>query len=153
MKKKVVKKKAPPKIKHEILTRYLSSLYSKEFLKMIPKAAKQIKALKKELKFDAIAFTGTSGAGIGFPISYLLKIPVINVRKGFSAHYTGAIEGTISSKKYLIVDDLIASGATIRKIISTIEEELKGKAKPVGIFLYSQKRYFPFEKIPVIPLA
>jgi adenine/guanine phosphoribosyltransferase-like PRPP-binding protein len=151
MKKKLVKKKPRP-IKHEIKTDYLGSVYGSDFLKKIPLAVKKLRALKKILKFDAIAFTGNSGAGFGFPLSFLLKIPVINVRKRATAHYEGKIEGTISSKRYLIVDDFISTGNTIKRINTTISNELFGHAKPVGIFLYDSDRLADFGKLPVYTL-
>jgi len=113
---------------------------------------RKLKKLKGTLKFDAIAFTGNSGAGFGFPLSYLLKIPVINVRKKTRAHYNGAIEGTVSSKRYLIVDDFIASGKTINRITTAIKKELGNRTKPVGIFLYDSDRIAKFEGLPVYTL-
>lgn len=121
---------------------------------MIPKAVKEIRALKKELDFDAIAFTGSSGAALAFPLSYLLKLPLIHVRKGNSHYFSGQIEGTISSKKYLIVDDFIDRGNTIRRIIRNIKRELGDQAKPVGIYLYApdaESRYF-FYRTDIIPV-
>lgn len=149
MKKKVQQRKRTPKIQHQIVTRYLSSLYGESFQKKIPLAVKKIKAIRKRIPFDAIAFTGTSGAGFGFPLSYLLNVPVIHVRKKTNSHFTGPIEGTVSSRRYLIIDDMIESGNTINCIISTIKEELKGKARPVGIFLYDDLFETKYRRLPV----
>jgi adenine/guanine phosphoribosyltransferase-like PRPP-binding protein len=139
------------KITHSIQTNYLDKVYSKQFLDLVPEAIKIITAYRKKHPFDAIAFTGSSGAAIAFPLSFFLKLPLIHIRKDDKNHYGKPIEGTISSKKYLIVDDLIASGATIRNIVKTINKEYKHKAKPVGIYLYDSDRNFPaFDKIPII---
>lgn len=148
MKKKVSKKKV-----HTIQTEYLGQVYSPKYLDLIPKAVKEIRQLRKKLKFDAIAFTGSSGAALAFPLSYFLKLPLIHVRKGQSHYGSGPIEGTISSQRYLIVDDFIDRGNTIRRIIKKIESELGGEAKPVGIYLYDatfpNNFNFHGEKIPV----
>jgi adenine/guanine phosphoribosyltransferase-like PRPP-binding protein len=154
MKKKVVQKKPRKKIKHEIWTGYLGSIFGAGYLKMVPAAAKKLRAIQKTHPFDAIAFTGTSGAGIAFPLSLLLKLPLIHVRKkNVKSHYSDTIEGTISSKRYLIVDDFIASGATVNRIISTIKKDknLK-KAKAVGIFLYDSTRSTQYKRMPVFNL-
>lgn len=151
--KNMKKKKRSKQIEHEIKTSYLGRIYGKEFLKVIPAAIKKLKALRKRNYFDAIAVTGTSGMGIGFPISFLLKIPIINVRKPCSSHYDSDIEGTISSKRYLIIDDVIASGRTINSIREIIRRELSGKAKAVGILLYDSKRRSRYKNLPVYTLS
>jgi len=152
MKKKVLSKKKSEPIRHEIRTDYLGKVYGKEFLKLVPKAAKKLRAIKRKHPFDAIAFTGSSGAALAYPLSYLLKMPLIHVRKG-SSHYSGKIEGTISSKKYIIIDDFIDTGKTLLKVMKTIDEALEKKAKPVAICLYSSGRESDFsfnkKKIPV----
>jgi orotate phosphoribosyltransferase len=119
----------------------------------VPNAVKLIKAYRKKHPFDAIAFTGSSGAALAFPLSFFLEIPLIHVRKDDKNHYGKPIEGTVSSKKYLIVDDLIASGASIRKIVKTIDKEYKHKAKPVAIYLYDSDRSLPLDKIPIVTLS
>lgn|SRR5574337_429355 len=148
--KKPAKKKRAPSIKHEIQTEYLSKVYSKQFVELVPKVAKTLRAIKRKLKFDAIAFRGSSGAALAFPMSYLLKIPLIHVRKGAS-HYTGGpIEGTISSQKYLIIDDFIDRGNTVRTIIKTIKKEMN--AKPVAICLYSAGKYSKRARYEGVPI-
>jgi adenine/guanine phosphoribosyltransferase-like PRPP-binding protein len=139
--KKTVKRKASPrKIKHKIRTSYLRNVYEPEFFKRIPEAVEIVQRMQKKLEFDAIAFTGISGMSFGFPLSYLLKLPVINIRKDWrdtGSHYRGRIEGTVSSRRYLIVDDFISTGDTVKNIIKIIHEELGGKAIPVGLFLHN----------------
>lgn len=154
MKKKAVQKKTRKKIQHEIWTAYLGSIFGSGYLKMVPSAAKKIRAIRKAHPFDAIAFTGTSGAGIAFPLSYLLKIPLIHIRKkSIRAHTSATVEGTISSKRYLIVDDFIASGKTIDRIRDTIKKDKQLKsAKAVGVFLYDSTRMTPYKKLPVFNL-
>src|SRR5258706_474101 len=150
MKKKASKKK-PQKIQHKIQTDYLGKVYSMEFLKLVPKAVKKIRAIKRKHPFDAIAFTGSSGAALAFPLSYLLKLPLIHVRKGKSHYGGGQIEGTISSKRYLIIDDFIETGASIRRVIKAVNSELDD-AKPVAICLYSGAKYAASAKYNDIPL-
>jgi adenine/guanine phosphoribosyltransferase-like PRPP-binding protein len=148
------------KIKHEIRTSYLGDVYSKAFLKLVPEAVKHVKRFRKKHPFDAIAFRGSSGAALAFPLSFFLKVPLIHVRKDDKNHYSRPMEGTISSKRYLIIDDTIYTGFTISTIIKTISEEYQiagvRESKPVGICLFSdvpdRKRYnnLPVFHIPEV---
>lgn len=151
--KKVAKKKTAPakkKIVHKIQSEYLGKVYGKQFLKLVPLAAKKLRSIKRKYPFDAIAFRGSSGAALAFPLSYLLKLPLIHVRKGESHYGSGTIEGTISSKRYIIIDDFIDRGTTVKKIISEIKKNIG--AKPVAICLYSAGRYGPTAKYNDIPI-
>jgi adenine/guanine phosphoribosyltransferase-like PRPP-binding protein len=155
MKKKVVKKTARKKKlrwRDKIQTAYLHSLYEKEFFNKLPKVVQRLKKIRKTHPFDAIAFTGTSGMGYGFPLSFLLKIPVIHVRKKNKSHCNYAIEGTLSSKRYLIVDDFIETGATVKRIKKVIKD-YSPKSIPVGIFLYDGIRFEDCAGLPVFTMA
>ncbi len=93
--------------------------------------------------FEAIAFSGTSGAAMAYILSYRLGIPLICVRKkGDDGHHTrtfggvrGLLEGHIDAATYLIVDDWISSGATVKRIAETIRQR-SPNARCVGILLY-----------------
>lgn len=153
MKKKIVKKSRTKKKIHEIQTDYLGRLYSEKFFKIVPAAVKKIRAFKKKHPFEAIAFTGSSGAGLAYPLSYILKMPLIHVRKkGDSQNYFPVIEGTISASSYIIVDDFISSGKTVRRILREIKENINNKPKPIGIFLYDADdfRSNDWNGIPII---
>lgn len=149
-----MKKVKPPAKKKaiQIKTQYLDSIYGGHFPEVVPALAKKLKSLRKKLPFDALAITGTSGMGMGFIMSYLLKIPVINVRKKSPSHYRSPIEGAINAKRYLILDDFMETGATVDKIRKTIRQELKGKSKAVGIFLYDSYRIAKYKGLPVYTL-
>ena len=85
----------------------------------IKESAKQIVELKEKLKFDAVAFSGSSGAAIAFYLTIEHNIPIIYARKDNEKSHGTIIEGnkhTKGIKKYLIVDDFVCSGDTIRHI-------------------------------------
>lgn len=148
----VVAKKPAPR---DISTDYLDMVYDVEyFTKAVPKSVRVLKEFHKKHPFDAIAFTGCSGAAFAYPLSYRLKIPLICVRKGESSHYSHPLEGFTGAKRYLIVDDFISSGSTVRKIISTIKAHSTAKnPRAAGIFLYDRtccrKKYL---NIPLISI-
>jgi hypoxanthine phosphoribosyltransferase len=116
--------------------------------------AASIKALSK-ISFDAIAFTGMSGALVAPSVAYALNKPLIMVRKpndGSHAvkQYNVLVEGALEVSSYVIIDDFYCTGKTLHYIVQSIKEQrnkiLTGTARAnnsdiccVGIFLY---RYF-----------
>lgn len=119
------------------------SVYSpNEFKKKIDALCRSFNRLL--IKPDAIAFQGSSGSAIAFPLSYKLKVPIIYIRKPDEHSHGHRLEGNIPKggiATYVIVDDLISSGATIQRIYTSIADratELGCKTpKCTGVFLYS----------------
>lgn len=107
---------------------YLQSIYSDpaDYKKLISRVATRLRNLRKRTPFDAIAFRGTSGAAIAYPVSARLGVPLICVRKkGDDGHHSGVVEGSnyIDVKRYIIIDDFIASGNTMDEILSAVNRE------------------------------
>lgn len=150
VKKKLIKKPTKKKITHQIRSDYLGKVYGQQFLQLVPAAVKKLRAIKRKHPFDAIAFRGSSGAALAFPLSYFLKVPLIHVRKEKSHYGRGTIEGTISSKRFVIVDDFIDMGTTIETIVKEVKKEMS--AKPVAIVLYNSIKYGPKANFKNIPL-
>lgn len=81
-------------------------------------------------QFDAIAFCGMSGAVIAPIVALRLNKPLIVVRKPeptdpdrqLATHSSYTVEGMLNCKSYLIVDDLVCSGATRNYIIKEIRD-------------------------------
>jgi orotate phosphoribosyltransferase-like protein len=114
----------------------------KEFSRVIKQASTAFKKLRTTLQFDAIAFTGSSGAAIAFPLMVEHKIPIIYVRKPRESSHGGKIEYTsdIDISRYLIVDDFIDTGSTIKRVHADIAKWSKERQclapECVGVFLY-----------------
>jgi len=92
------------------------------------------------VEFDSIAFCGMSGALIAPIVGFLLNKPILMVRKEDKSHSSHKVEGYEDTRRYIIIDDFICSGDTIRNIVTQINCNSKHsghtKAKPVAIFLY-----------------
>jgi len=118
-------------------TEYLRRVFETDtFIDLVNHAATRLKEFGAKTPFDAIAFTGVSGAALAFPLSVALRKPLLCVRKGNeSTHSPLRVEGDFSARTYIIVDDFIFSGATVNRITRMIGEEILG-ATPVGIYLY-----------------
>lgn len=111
----------------------MDDVYNPSMLKgMVKVAAREIRKLKRRLKFTHLAFRGSSGAAIAYPLSAATGIKLIHVRKSKEKSHGIAIEGSGQCEKYLIVDDFVSEGTTAREIIKAIG----GKAECVGIALY-----------------
>lgn len=122
-------------------TSYMECVYNdpEKYAKLIKKVAKKVRELQESLGFHAIAFRGTSGAAMAYPVSAATGIPLICVRKDDS-HHGGMTEGSdnIDVKKYLIIDDFIGLGRTMDAIIKAIDDRRGRKVvKCVGILLYN----------------
>lgn len=103
-----------------------------------------------------LVYRGVSGACMAWPLSYRLRIPVVAVRKPGEDSHTyndgnGAVSGDGDLLRYVIVDDFICTGHTIKKIIERIDLKWKDYAemghdlehKPIceGVLLHAASQY------------
>jgi adenine/guanine phosphoribosyltransferase-like PRPP-binding protein len=85
--------------------------------------------------FDSIACCGTSGLLIVPQISEILNKHIVVVRKPSEKRYSPFdMEGVIPNT-YIIVDDLVCSGRTIRLIKNSVKNE-SPQSKCVGAYFY-----------------
>lgn len=110
----------------------------------------------KNLVFDAIAFRGNSGALIAPIVAYLMNKDIICVRKDGEDSHTifTKVEGNRLVQSYVIIDDFIDTGNTIKIIKNMIALHLNPNAKCISIVLYASKlKRKEFIGIPVIPIG
>lgn len=116
--------------------------------------ARLLAAVKKYgLKFDAVAFRGHSGLLAGPMLADALDKPMLVVRKEaekHDSHSSASVEASHHvdrfqrSFKYVIVDDLVGSGRTVRGIVESIEKASafdlpqQSKRECVGVLVYHQ---------------
>lgn len=87
-------------------------------------------------EFDTIAFTGMSGALFAPIVAYKLHKEIVAIRKPRDgSHSDYDTEGYLHASKYIIIDDFVSSGRTVKRII---KEMLKfaPAAQLVGIYTY-----------------
>jgi len=90
-------------------------------------------------EFDAIAVSGSSGLLVGPCVADLLQKNIILVRKPVDdTHSSEVVEGP-KDGRYIIIDDLIDSGATIQRITRSIRSQLCEYSQCVGMVLYHPK--------------
>lgn len=126
------KKKAVP-----ITSSYLETVFDlKQYTAVLKRAKTKLRVKRRTLRFDAIAFRGSSGAALAFPLSVALQVPLIHSRKEAS-HTSIRVEGATRAKRILIVDDLVCTGDTMQRIESDIRKWCAPGAKIVGVALYN----------------
>lgn len=101
--------------------------------KIIIKAVCDLRKISDE--FDSIACCGSSGLMVVPQVAELLNKNILLIRKETEKCYSNfAIEG-IAPFRYIILDDLICSGNTVRHIKGTIRSEYE-RARCVGLYCY-----------------
>jgi orotate phosphoribosyltransferase len=137
-----------------IKTRYLSSIFDPiRYAKTFRQSFRILRALKKDHPFDAIAVRGVSGMALGFALAHKLKVGVICVRKSETkAHSKLCVEGFVGAKRYVIVDDLVDNGETVKYIVREIKVEAP-QAICVAGFFYSSAQAMDRYKDLGMPLT
>lgn len=107
---------------------YLESLIrTEELRKVILSMANAL----RQYEFDAVAFTGVSGMLIGPGIAMALDKTMIVVRKedgncdsegNMIRHSRLDVEGDLGARRYVVVDECIATGDTYNRIVQKIKE-------------------------------
>ena len=85
--------------------------------------------------FDSIACCGTSGLMVVPQIAELLNKNIILVRKKTDKCYSDFTVEGVKPFRYIILDDLICSGNTVRHIRRSIENEYS-KTTCLGLYCY-----------------
>jgi adenine/guanine phosphoribosyltransferase-like PRPP-binding protein len=93
------------------------------------------KLQKVDFWFDAIACSGSSGLLVVPQIAELLKKNIIIIRKNITDGYSDFMVEGASTHQYIIIDDLICSGNTVKRIINNIKIEIP-RSKCMGVYSY-----------------
>jgi adenine/guanine phosphoribosyltransferase-like PRPP-binding protein len=97
----------------------------------------------KDVDFDTIAVTGLSGTLFGITLAHRLHKNFLVIRKaGAKSHSWIAVEGQLGHK-WLFVDDLIDSGATLARVMLAVAKLVPRyqECDYVGAYLYSDEYY------------
>lgn len=109
-------------------------------------------------KVTHIVCTGSSGQAVAWPVSYKLGIPVCVVRKKGEESHAGQITGEGFLGAYIVIDDLIDSGATLVRVFDTITKAYEKRAEAglsadelerpsphcAAVFLYNESDWSPY---------
>jgi len=101
--------------------------------KIIIKTVCDLRKIKDE--FDSIACCGVSGLMVVPQIAEILNKNIVVVRKKNEERYSEFTTEGVAPFRYVVVDDLICSGATLKHINKTLKEEYP-RSKCVGLYCY-----------------
>lgn len=101
--------------------------------KIIIKSVCDLRKIKDS--FDSIVCCGISGLVVAPQISELLNKHLVIIRKANEKCYSEFPMEGVTPFRYVIVDDLICSGSTMRHIKNTIYEDCP-RARCVGVYCY-----------------
>lgn len=96
-----------------------------KFQSTVKKLARLIRRIRDRQGCDAIVVSGSSGSAFGYPVSFLTGIPVVYIRKANERSHGQVIEAMRAEgamKSYVILDDFVDTGETIRYMYSQIVE-------------------------------
>lgn len=100
-------------------------------------------ALMHSTGATSVVVTGKSGIAMAFAVCMLIDINIVVVRKRGENSHGNPIEGADGTclGDYLVLDDFVSSGETVRNIRDSIEERerlggCKTKAHCVGVLQY-----------------
>lgn len=106
------------------------------FRNLCQRLAEELPDLMFKVGADAIAVRGTSGVSVAFGLRMLSDIQTIVVKKeGENSHgssVTAVGDDFADVARYLIVDDFVATGATVHAI-----RQRMGRAECVGVLSYA----------------
>jgi len=94
--------------------------------------------LERNVQFDTIAHRGISGAMVAPIIAYLMKKEQIIVRKNRGEGTASArwVEGHRHAKKYIVIDDLVASGKSFEETLFGVTAFTDNRAEFQKLVLY-----------------
>ncbi len=141
-------------------------MYPDKYGQLVDRIADQLEALRKKQSFTGMVFCGLSGAALAYPLSARLHIPLICVRKKGENSHGFDVEGPQANvRRYIIIDDFIETGATIKALLDEMDHQNKwgnpskyNKVRCSGIVLYAEgyseywsQKFFTYKKkkIPV----
>jgi orotate phosphoribosyltransferase-like protein len=88
-----------------------------------------------EIYFDSIVCCGISGLLVAPIVADNLKKNLVIIRKKNDKRYSPFQYEGVVPQNYIIVDDLICSGETVKHIINTISEDCPN-AKCLGVYCF-----------------
>lgn len=129
------------KFDYRIESGYLSYAFSPTNLPIIVnetvKFLRRQQNLKNRQPFNAIVVRGVSGMLVGSPVAYRMKLPLVVVRKSDGNHSGQSVEGFRYIENYVVIDDFVASGDTIREIREKVGIFTNRQAKMTGLVCYA----------------
>jgi orotate phosphoribosyltransferase-like protein len=99
---------------------------------------------KTNICFDTIAFTGQSGALVAPLLAIKMGKNLLMVRKEHDvSHSFSNFEGYFKIKNYIILDDLISTGNTVKRVYKQIHEQFPCSSLSAIVLYRDDGNYYP----------
>lgn len=108
------------------------------FRRLVDGVTVRLREIYAMTPFDCLVGIGFSGVPLVSVLSHQLGVPMALVRKPEVSRACDAahVTGYIDCRRYLIVDDLVASGWTVQWVVTSLAGV--SDAEPVGVLTYNQ---------------
>lgn len=135
-----------PSIKLE----YGYSFYNNVEIQKFAKA--MLKVLPENV--DGLLSTGVSGNSIASAMLTLSKKPLFHyyIRKNNDKSHGGNCVGYHGCHNYAIVDDIVSTGTTIKKILTKAKKQKLRISCIITVLNYEVDRVYPIKDIPIITI-
>jgi hypothetical protein len=88
-------------------------------------------------RFEVVAVRGVSGSLVGPAAAWVLGKHLLVVRKEKKHHSFSEVEGPCGEYRYVIIDDLVATGDTVRSVVVAVAGS-SPLSRCVGVYLYNE---------------
>jgi orotate phosphoribosyltransferase-like protein len=100
---------------------------------------------KLQGQFDFVVATGKSGMSVAFAaLAMGADFDLVTIRKGGESSHGSKVEGIANGTRYVVVDDLIDTGATLNRVARNLRqfatEEWQEHPRMVAAILYGNGR-------------
>jgi hypothetical protein len=119
---------------------YLDILRPEKMRTLVEQSVDALSRKEGAPEFDTVAFTGASGFLIAPQVALALGKQMIMVRKEETDHSPYRVEGYAQSERYIMLDDFLATGSTLKRAITSIKGAFP-RARCVGFYLYRDHNF------------
>lgn len=107
-----------------LYTGYSDTLFNPQRLREAAQLAlDKVKRVEHELAEPIhIAVTGKSGIAMAFAMSMIGDVNIVTIRKTNETSHGSKIEGFGALGKYIVLDDFVDSGQTVRRVVNELND-------------------------------
>lgn len=124
-----------------LIAGYLEPAFNPAYM---TKAGEFFARMVREIDFDTVVVTGASGLLVGPGLARTHGKQLLVARKPGDGSHSSCILPGYHGRRLVLVDDLVASGDTVRRVARMVREYHRGTVAPTwaGLFLWGDTRSY-----------